>query len=320
MEMRGKKLITVSLPCYNENENIEPLAEAIIEQFETFLPQYDYRLQFIDNCSTDGTRNILEKMCSENRKIRAIFNVRNFGGSSGYYGLMQAEGDCVITIPCDFQVPVDLIPKFVKEWEMGGKIVYAIKTSSEENRLMWCVRSLYYKLSQKFSDVNVIPHYTGAGLYDRSFLELCRKINDPVPSLRQIISTLGYNIHSVEFVQPKRKSGKSKSNLWTLLDTAINRFIHNTQMGPRFATLIGFFVSLVCALIAVVFLVLKLVFWQRFAAGIAPILIGIFFCSAVQLFFIGLIGEYIISINTRLMARPLVIEEKRINFEDDLPK
>lgn len=320
--MNKQKIIGVSIPCFNESENVVQIAEAVIEQFESFLPQYNYRIQFIDNGSSDDTRLLIKRMCQENKKICAIFNTRNFGGFSGYYGLMQAYDDCVINIACDFQVPVELIPQFVKKWEDGSKIVCAIKTSSEENPLMWGLRCLYYKLVKTFSGshTEVLEHFTGAGLYDKSFLDICRSVDDSMPSMAQLVTTLGSHITKVEFVQPKRRGGKTKNNIWTLFDTAINRFINYSKMGPRIATISGFFISILSFFVGIVFFVLKLVYWDQFAAGIAPLIIGMFFVSAVQLFFTGLIGEYIISINTRLMKRPLVVEETRLNFDDDNDK
>lgn len=312
--MAGKKIITISIPCYNEEENVELLAKAIMIQFEKHLPNYDYYIQFIDNCSIDGTRGKIEEICKKDTRVRAIFNARNFGPISSYYGIMQAEGDGVIVIPADFQVPVELIPLFVSEWEQGGKVVCAIKTSSKENKGMWMLRSLYYALLQRFSDTVVLKHFNGAGLYDRSFIDICKKIDDPMPSIAQMVSTLGYNIRMVEFVQPVREAGKTSNNFFRLFDQAIFRFINYSKVGPRIATLLGMSAALISLLIALVYLVLKLMFWDTFIAGMAPLVIGIFFFFSVQLFFTGLIGEYVIAANSRLMKRPLVIEEKRINF------
>lgn len=309
------KLIGVSIACYNERDNIRSIVEKIGEIFNKELPEYDYMIQFIDNASNDGTQNIIREVCKENPNVCAIFNARNFGGQSGYYGLINARGDCVIAIPCDFQVPIELIPKFVKEWENGAKIVCAIKTSSKENYFMWNMRKLYYLLAKRFSQDNIITNFTGSGLYDKSFLDICRSIDDPVVSFMEMVSSLGYDIANVEFEQEMRKAGKTKNNLWSLIDLGISRFVNVSKIGPRMATLIGFFVGILSAIISVVFFILKLIYWDRFAAGVASIIVGIFFVSAVQLFFIGLIGEYIINVNTRLMKRPIVVERERINFD-----
>jgi glycosyltransferase involved in cell wall biosynthesis len=271
--MNTKKIISVSVPCFNEEENVAPMARAVIDQFEQNLIAYDYRIQFIDNCSTDNTRKLIEDMCANNNKIRAIFNAHNFGGISGYHGILQSDGDCTITIPCDFQVPVELFPAMVRNWEEGSKIVCAIKTSSKENKPMWLLRTLYYKLMQRFSDVKVIEHFTGAGLYDREFLDLCRQVDTPVADIAPIISTLGYDITTVEFEQPLRRAGKSKNNFWSLFDTAIYRFINYSNVGPRVATLLGFFASIASFLVGLIYLILKLANWYLFSAGVAPVVI-----------------------------------------------
>jgi hypothetical protein len=229
-------------------------------------------------------------------------------------GMMQAEGDCIINIPADFQVPLDLIPKMVTEWENGAKIVCLIKKSSEEHKGMWFIRQLYYWFYKKFSETQVLQGFTGSGLYDKSFLNLSRNIGDPIVTFFQQITELGYNIVKLPYQQPVRQKGKSKSNLWLLLDFAIIRFTNASSVGPHLATISGFLMAAISLLIAFAYLVAKLVWWQHYPAGIAPVLIGMFFIGAVHLFFIGLIGEYVLKANTRLMRYPIVIEEERLNF------
>ena len=273
------KKISVLIPCYNEEENVVPISEAVIGIITKELPQYDYELVFIDNDSTDKTRELLRMLCAKNPKIKAIFNARNFGQfNSPYYGILQVTGDCVISMVADFQDPVELIPKYVHEWENGYKIVIGIKTSSKENPVMYWLRSCYYKLIRKLSDVEQIEHFTGSGLYDRQFIEVLRNLNDPTPFLRGIVAELGFKRKEIPYEQPKRCGGVS--------------FI-----------------------VAVIYLIMKLLYWDRFMAGMAPLLIGMCFLGSVQIFFIGLLGEYIMSINTRVMHRPLVVEEERINFD-----
>lgn len=313
-----KKTVCMSIPCYNEVDNVVPMAEGLMELFRDKLPQYQLRIQFIDNASNDGTVLKLRMLCQKYPQVRAILNAKNFPMTSGYYGMLQAEGDCTIAIPCDFQVPLDLIPELIKKWENGAKIVCLVKKGAEESGFMWKVRQLFYKLSNSFSDTTMIRNYNGCGLYDKTFMDLCRSIDDPVASFLQIVSTLGYDIETLEYVHEKRKSGKSKNNFLSLLNIAINRFTNASTVGPRIATIGGFVVGVICFLIGVIYLILKLIFWNNFVAGMAPILIGVFFMGAIQLFFIGLQGEYVMKANQRLMNRPLVVERERLNFETEL--
>lgn len=309
------KKISVLIPCFNEVDNVEPLSAAIVNIFAEHLSKYDYEVIFIDNFSTDGTRNKLEYICSKNRKIKAIFNAKNFGQSnSPFYGICQTSGDCTIGMCADFQDPVDLIPAFVKEWENGYKIVIGIKSSSEENRVIYFLRTCYYKLIKKMSSVEQIEHFTGFGLYDKSFIDILKKLDDPIPYLRGIVSELGPERKDIFYNQPKRRAGHTHNNWYTLYDFAMLSFTSYTKVGLRLATIAGFIFSGFCMLIALAYFVAKLIWWDTFPLGTAPTIIGIFFMGSVQLFFIGLLGEYVLNINTRIMKRPLVVEEKRINF------
>lgn len=309
------KTISVLIPTYNEEDNVVPMCCAVREEFAKNLPHYDYEIIFIDNCSKDKTRERLELLCAGDEKVKAIFNVRNFGQSrSPYYGLMQTAGDCAIRLCADFQEPVEVIHRFVEEWENGCKIVVGIKTSSKEKKLMYTLRSIYYKLVKKFSDVEQIEHFTGFGLYDRAFIEVLKKLDDPAPFLRGIVAELGWKRKDIEYVQQQRKSGKSKNNLYTLYDYAMLSVTSYTKIGIRLAVFLGAIAGFFSVVVGVLYLILKLMYWNKFPAGTAPMLIGMMFLGAVQLFFIGMIGEYILTINARLMKRPLVIEEKRINF------
>lgn len=310
------KKVSILIPCYNEEENVGPMSEAIVALFKKELTQYDYELLFIDNDSKDNTRPILREICANNKKIKAIFNAKNFGQfNSPYYGILQTTGDCVISMVCDFQDPLDLIPKYLEEWEKGYKIVIGIKTSSKENPIVYHLRSLYYKIIKKFSDVEQIEHFTGSGLYDREFVEVLRNLKDPTPFLRGIVAELGYRRKEIPYEQPQRRAGKTHNNWYSLYDAAMLSFTSYTKIGLRLATFLGMGIGVISVIIAVIYLVLKIVFWDRFTAGTAPIMIGMFFLGAVQLFFLGFIGEYIMGMNLRIMNRPLVIEEERINFE-----
>ena len=312
------KKISVLIPTYNEQENVEPLAKAIIEEFESKLPYYDYEIVFIDNYSTDLTREKISGMCSKNDNIKAIFNSKNFGQfNSPYYGMCQTNGDCTILICADFQDPIDMIPQFVSEWESGYKIVCGIKKTSRENKIIRFLRSCYYKLIKQMSDVDQIEHFTGFGLYDKSFINTLRSLNDPTPFLRGIVAELGSERKEIPYEQQKRRAGKTKNNWYTLYDAAMLSFTSYTKIGLRLATIFGFIFAIMGFTIAIIYLVLKLVFWSTFVAGMAPILIGVFLIGSIQIFFIGLLGEYILNMNTRIMNRPLVIEEKRLNFFED---
>ena len=313
------KKISVLIPCYNEAENVGPISKAVTDIMERELPQYDYELVFIDNDSTDGTRDILRDLCSANPRIKAILNARNFGQfNSPYYGMLQMTGDCVIEMVADFQDPVDMIPKYVHEWEKGYKIVIGIKTSSKENRMMYWLRSCYYKTIKKLSDVEQIEHFTGSGLYDREFIEVLRNLDDPTPFLRGIVAELGYRRKEIPYEQPKRRAGKTHNNFYRLYDAAMLSVTSYTKAGLRLATIFGSICAVISMLVALVYLVMKLIWWDRFPAGMAPMLIGMLFLGSVQLFFIGVLGEYIMSINQRVMKRPLVIEEERINFDKEV--
>lgn len=315
--MNEMKKISVMIPCFNEEENVVPISEAVTAMFKKDLPQYDYEILFIDNCSTDNTRKLLEKICSKDNKIKAIFNVKNFGQfNSPYYGLLQTSGDCSVCLCCDFQDPVELIPEFVKKWEDGYQIVCGVKAKSEENRLVRFFRTCYYRLIHKMSYVDIIEHFTGFGLYDKSFIEVLRNLDDPSPFIRGIVAELGGKRCEIPYEQKKRRAGKTHNNFYTLYDAAMLSFTSYTKVGLRIATFLGFTIGGLSGLIGLIYLILKLIFWERFTAGMAPVLIGMFLLGGIQLIFIGFLGEYILSINSRIIKRPLVIEEKRLNFEE----
>lgn len=311
------KKISIMIPCYNEEENVVPISEAVVRELTDSLPEYDYEILFIDNDSKDNTRPLLREICKNNPKIKAIFNVKNFGQfNSPYYGMLQTTGDCTICMCCDFQDPVEMIPKLVHEWENGYKIVCAIKATSKENKIMRFLRTCYYKLIRKMSDVEQIEHFTGFGLYDKSFIEVLRNLKDPSPFLRGIVAELGYRRKDIPYEQAKRRAGKTHNNFYTLYDAAMLSFTSYTKIGLRLATFCGIGVGFVSFLVGMVYLILKLIMWDNFPMGMAPVLIGMCFLGSVQLFFIGLLGEYVLNINTRVMNRPLVIEEERLNFNN----
>lgn len=309
------KKISILVPAYNEIENVERMSRALIEEMEK-MPSYDYEIVFIDNNSADGTREKLREICNSNSKIKAILNAKNFGQfNSPYYGLCQTSGDCTILVCCDFQDPIEMIPQFIKKWEEGYKIVCAVKTSSKENAVMRFLRTCYYKMIRRMSDVEQIEHFTGFGLYDRSFIEVLRQLDDPTPFLRGIVAELGYKRIDIPYEQQKRAAGKTHNNWATLYDAAMLSFTSYTKVGLRIATIIGFIFSAISIVVALVYLVMKLIFWDRFTAGTIPTLLIVCILGSMQMFFIGLMGEYVLSMNKRIMKRPLVIEEERLNFE-----
>ena len=309
------KKISVLIPCYNEEDNVIPMSQAVEKIIKDKLPQYDYEIVFIDNDSQDHTREYLRAICANNKKVKAILNAKNFGQfNSPYYGMCQTTGDCTISMCCDFQDPVEMIPKLVHEWEQGYKIVSAIKTTSKENPFMRFLRTIYYKLIKKMSDIEQIEQFTGFGLYDKAFIDVLRNLHDPTPFLRGIVAELGFKRKDIPYEQQKRKAGKTHNNWATLYDAAMLSFTSYTKTGLRVATIGGFMVALISLVIAIVYFVMKLTHWEAFPLGIAPAVIGIFFFGSLQLFFIGLLGEYVMSINKRVMNRPLVIEEERRNF------
>lgn len=311
------KKISIMVPCYNEEENVVPLSEAIIDMFAKDLPQYDYEILFIDNDSSDTTRVKLRQLCASNPKIKAIFNAKNFGQfNSPYYGILQTTGDCTIPVCADFQDPIDVIPRLVAEWEKGFKIVCAIKSSSKESKIMYFLRSCYYKLIKKMSSVEQIEHFTGFGLYDKSFVQVLRDLKDPIPFIRGIVGELGFKKTEIEYTQAQRRAGKTHNNFYTLYDAAMLSFTSYTKIGLRLATFLGAICAAISIIVAIVYLILKLVYWDRFTAGMVPLILLVSFLGSLQLFFIGLMGEYILSMNKRLMNRPLVVEEERINFDD----
>ena len=310
-----KKIISVVIPCFNEEGNVKNISDKIISLFDNELKNYLYEIIFIDNDSKDNTRNIIRDICKKNKRVKAIFNAKNFGQfNSPYYGLIQASGDAAVLIAADFQEPVEMIPKFVEAYEEGYKIAIGIRKTSTDNFLLRNLKKIYYDLSKKFSNVDQIKMFTGFGLYDKDFIEVLRKLDDPTPFFRGIVAELGFKRKEIYFDQGKREAGKSSNNLYTLYDAAMLSFTSYTKVGLRIATFIGGITMIVSVIIAIVYLIMKLIWWDRFQAGMIPMLLGMLFLGSVEILFIGIIGEYILAINQRTMKRPLVVEEERINF------
>ena len=308
------KLISIVTPCFNEVENVRELHQRIVTVMSR-LP-YDYEHIYIDNCSTDGTIAMLREIAAEDKRVKLIINTRNFGHiRSPYYALFQARGDACIAIASDLQDPPEMIETFLSKWQEGFKTVLAVKPQSNEPFQKSFVRRIYYRLISRISDVPLIKNATGSGLFDRDVIEVLRNINDPYPYFRGLISEIGYPIATVPFQQPRREHGVTKNNFYTLWDMAMLGITKHSKVPLRLMTMGGLALSIISFISALVILVAKLIFWNNFQLGEAPILIAIFFFGAAQMFFLGLLGEYVGTILTQVRNLPLVVEAERVNFE-----
>lgn len=310
------KTISVVIPTYNEEKNIMAIYERVSALFEKELKNYEMQILFIDNASLDSSRVLIEDLCQKDSRVQAIFNATNFGFSrSSFYGLSQAEGDCAVMLYADMQDPPEVIPEFVRKWEDGYKIVTGIKSQSKENKLMYALRGVYYNLISKISEGEHIKQFDGFGLYDASFIQVIRKLKDPMPYLRGLVAELGCKRAEVEYTQEKRKAGKTSFNFVRYYDVAMLGLTSSTKAIMRMATFLGIMMAGICVVIALVTFIIKLVNWNYYDVGTAAIIIGIFFVGGVQIFFLGFLGEYILNINIRTMGHPVVVEEKRINMK-----
>jgi len=309
------KRISVVTGCFNEEENVTELYEQV-KAVLIELPQYEYEHIFIDNASKDQTVVILKGIAENDHRVKIIVNTRNFGHiRSGYHALLQAKGDAVISIVADLQDPPIMIKEFIKKWEEGYKIVVGVKTQSEESPVFFAIRKAYYNLIGRLSEVELIKNFTGFGLYDQKVIETLRCIDDPYPYFRGLICDLGFERTAIEYVQPSRKRGFTKNNFYVLYDMGMLGITNHSKVPLRLATMTGFIMALMSLLVAFGYFGYKLVFWENFQVGMAPLIMGQFFFSSVQLFFIGIIGEYIGAIHTQVLKRPLVLEKERINFD-----
>jgi glycosyltransferase involved in cell wall biosynthesis len=308
-------LLTILTPSFNEEGNVREVYEQVKAVMAT-LPGYEYDHLFIDNASTDRTVDILREIAAEDSRVRVIVNTRNFGQiRSPYHGFLEARGDAVMTCVADLQDPPELLREFVAKWEQGYKVVIGVKQGTSDSWLMAKTRGFYYGLVTTLSsDTDLIKNFTGFGLYDREVVELFRLTGEQYPYLRGMVSEFGFPVAEIPYVQPGRKHGVTKNNFFTLYDLAMLGITSHSNMPLRLATMAGFGLSILSLLIALVYLVLKLVWWNTFDLGLAPLVIGVYFFGAVQLFFIGVLGEYIGSINTQVHRRPIVVERERINF------
>ena len=309
-----KKKISIITPCYNEQENVEDVVNAIKAVFDG-LPELDYEHLFIDNASTDETVDRLKALAATDSHIKIIVNARNFGHiRSHYHALMEATGDAIGYYMCDLQEPPEIINSFVEKWQAGHKIVIGIKESSRENPVMFMIRSAYYSILNRIAETDHIPGYAAIGLYDREVIDFLREIDDPYPWFRGLIAEYGYDICKIPYAQNVRVKGKSSNNFYQLYSQAMLGFVNHSKVPLRLASFAGFSIATISLVIAIVYLVMKITYWDTFQMGVAPLVIGLFFFSAVQLIFIGIIGEYVGAIFTHVKKKPYVIERERVNF------
>lgn len=308
------KKVSLFTPCYNEEGNIQKLYSAVSKVMDS-MPQYEFEYVLIDNASTDHTVELLREICAKDSRVKVIINQKNFGpGRSGCYGFLQTTGDVSICFAADLQDPPELIPEFLEKWENGAKVVWGRKAGDEEGFLIRNCRKLYYKIIQMFSSEKQYSNVSGFGLYDKEVVEKIAETEDPIPNFRYMVADFGYTVEFIDYEKPNRKSGKSSYNFWRYYNTAMDSLVSTSTTPLRIITLFGFVFALVSFVVGMIYLVLKLIFWDSFVIGLAPLVIGLFFLGSVQIFFIGIIGEYIGSIVVRVTKRPMVVEKERINF------
>lgn len=311
------KRISIVTPCYNEEKNVAELYRQVKAQFEQLAGRYEYEHIFIDNSSTDNTVGVLRKMAAHDKRVKVIVNVMNFGHiRSPFYGLCQAGGDAVMLMVADLQDPPELIPLFIEQWEQGRKVTIGVKNKSQESALMFGVRRVFYKMIKAISETRQIENYTGFGLYDKSFVDLMRQVDDPYPYMRGLVAEFGGELGIVYYNQPKRLHGNTHQSFYSLYDMAMLGFVNHSKVPLRMACFTGIFLCIVSLLAAFGYFIYKLLYWDDFQMGIAPLIIGFFFFSGMQVLFLGIIGEYIGQILTQVRHRPLVIEKERINFDN----
>jgi len=309
------KTISLVSGTYNEVENVEELLRRVWAAVEPFRGKYEFEYVLIDNDSNDGTQELLRKLAAADQRLKVILNTRNFGHiRSPVHALFQARGEAVIFLASDLQDPPELIPQLLEPWEQGFKLALGVKNQSEESPAFFLVRKAYYELVSRLSQVKLLKNVTGFGLYDRQVIDLLKGMADPYPYVRGIVCDFGFPVAQIPFVQPVRKRGFTKNNFYTLYDMAMLGITSFSKIPLRLATMLGFGAAILSFLAGLAYLAYKLLFWERFTLGVAPVVIGVFFLGSIQLFFIGILGEYIGAIHTRVHQRPLVVEKERINF------
>ncbi len=316
----GEKLISVVSGCYNEEENVRECYEQVKKVFQE-IGRYRYEHIFIDNASKDGTVAILRQIAAQDKNVKVIVNARNFGHiRSPYHAMIHARGDAVISLVSDLQDPPELIKEFIKKWEEGFLVVIAVKEESDESPVFFAIRKLYYEMVGRLAEIELNKNATGFGLYDRRFIDILAEIDDPYPYFRGLVSEIGFPVAKIPYHQPVRKRGITSNNFYRLYDMAMLGITNHSKVPLRLATMLGFAVSFLSLLVALGYLIFKLLYWDIFSLGLAPLVIGLFFFGSVQLFFIGILGEYIGAIHTQVQKRPHVVELERINFEPETVK
>lgn len=319
--MKTKKKISVTIPCWSEEKSIAKMYDRLTKVFNEKLKKYDYEIIFVDDCSPDNTWNEIEKIAKKDNHVKGIRNAKNFGFTRNVFAtLLYGDGDATFMLFGDLQDPPEMLPEFVKEWENGHKVVVGQKTHSDENKLMYILRTMYYKLIGHLSDTKQIQHFNGFGLYDKTFIDVMRQIDDPCPYLKGLVSEFGMNIKIVQYEQAKSMRGKSGFNFMKYYDAAMIGITSYTKILMRIATFISALLGIISLILAIIVLISKICNWQNYSYGTASILIGIFFIGAIQLFFLGILGEYILSINTRSLKRPLVVIGEKVGFENSKEK
>ena len=312
-----QRIISVLTPCHNEEDCVEELYRRIRDQFDK-LEGYDFIHLFIDNASTDSTVDRIRRLAALDHRVRAIINTRNFGPiRSSYHGFLSTEGDATINMASDLQDPVELIPEFIRQWEEGKMIVVGVKTRSHENPVVLLLRKVYYRALAKMADAELIENFTGFGLYDHRVIQTLRRYDDPYPYFRGLVSETGYSLGRIEYTEAERTHGHSKTDIYTLINRAMLGLTNHSRVPLRMATIFGTIFAAINFLIGMIYLIYKLIMWDQFTIGVAPVVIGLFFFASVQLIFIGIIGEYVGAIYTRVQKKPHVIERERINFPVD---
>jgi glycosyltransferase involved in cell wall biosynthesis len=309
------KSVSIVTPCFNEEENVRALYEAVRAVFAALPERYEH--VFIDNASTDRTAAVLRELAAADRNVKVIINTRNFGHiRSPIHALLQCRTDASIILAADFQDPPEVIPRLLEKWHEGYKVVLAVKARAEESALMFAIRRIGYRLVDRLSEVKQVRNNTGFGLYDEAFLSVLRSLPDPYPYFRGIVAELGFKYATVPYTQPARKRGLTKNNLYMLYDLGVQGIVNHSKIPLRIAAIVGFISSVISLGAAFVYFVMKMLFWYDLPIGVAPVIIGLFCVASVQLFFLGVLGEYVGAIYTQVRNRPLVIEQERINFND----
>lgn len=311
------KKISICVPCYNEEKNIMDAYDQITNVLKDMV-RYEYEIIFADNASTDGSAEILRQLASQDKRVKVIFNYRNYGPArSGKNVCFRATGDAIISVPCDLQEPPEMIPRFIDEWEKGNLIVWGQKTKSKENPIKYFLRGIYYKIIKNFSDVPQYEQTTAFGITDRTVYDIVKELNEPNMAIRHLVAELGYPVKMIPYTQEKRKKGKSSYNIWRYLDFALNSLVSTSKVPLRLTTIFGAICSAISFLMGIIYLIYKLIRWDTFLAGMAPLIIAVFFLASVQILSIGMIGEYVGVILTKVTKRPLVLEKECLNFEED---